>query len=737
MQRRETPFSETICSEVLAHAGPNLNCKLLVESIDGDRLVCFSFISIFVKIHAMKPALLLLGCLSTFLVYTQHNDHFKCATDEMHQSLYLDYPEIIPGVQRAYEKLKYETEHFIAPSNRSNNPYIIPVVFHIIHNYGPENISDAQIRDGIRQANLQLRKLNADTSEIVSDFLSIASDVNIELRLAQLDPDGNCTSGITRHVSPLTSIGDHQVKSIVQWPPDQYLNVYVCNQAAGLAGHALLPHAADTIPQWDGIVMQHSYVGTIGTSDYFRRTVLTHEIGHYLNLQHIWGGNNVPNYFYLPVAQASNCDHDDEVTDTPNTIGWQSCNLTSSSCGNLDNVQNYMDYAYCARMFTVGQRDRMHACLNSSIAGRINLWSPANLLATGTDDVTFYLCGAKFEADKRIVCVGDAVLLTDVSYHGITERSWSVPGGMASSVSDSVISVTYSQPGVYGVSLIVGNGTNQLSMTEQNYITVLPVEGISNYIIEDFEYPISFEEKWVVYPQDGVINWSMTQPGKDSPQSFFVDNFNGSSGLDYIFQAQPFDASGLTSLAVQFDYAFSRRETSNTDLLLFQLSINCGETWVTRRTFSNTTLITTQGVTTDYFEPNDSEWKTALIDNFTAAQLVDGLQMRFLFRAGGGNNMYIDNVNVGHPDELGIALNRSTFGISLVPNPSDHEIQFRGLPPGSLVDVRIIDALGRVVLKHDALNSVDPLHISHLKSGVYSVLGKTSEEQFSIRLVVP
>jgi hypothetical protein len=228
----------------------------------------------------MNKLLLVLSMCATFAVGAQN---FGCATDEMHQKLFEEHPQYNPGIVRAYERLQADTELFKQQaSNREDQVYIIPVVFHVIHNYGPENISDAQVHDAIRQANIQLRKLNPDTTDIVTEFKSRAADCFIELRLAQLDPDGNCTSGITRTVSSLTSIGDHQVKSLIQWPPDRYLNVYVCAQAAGLAGHALLPAAADTIPQWDGIVMQGSYIGTIGTSDYFRRTVLTHEIGHYL-----------------------------------------------------------------------------------------------------------------------------------------------------------------------------------------------------------------------------------------------------------------------------------------------------------------------------------------------------------------------------------------------------------------------------------------------------------------------
>jgi hypothetical protein len=165
----------------------------------------------------------------------------------------------------------------------------------------------------------------------------------------------------------------------------------------------------------------------------------------------------VPNYYYLPVAQASNCDHDDEVDDTPLTIGWQTCPLGGTSCGTLDNVQNYMDYAYCARMFTEGQRDRMHACLNSSVANRNNLWQPANLVLTGTDDETFYLCKADFSTSSRTVCVGQPVELTDLSVHGVTTRLWSVPNSnlVSGSWADSVVTVSFSEPGTYSVGLTV------------------------------------------------------------------------------------------------------------------------------------------------------------------------------------------------------------------------------------------------------------------------------------------
>ncbi|MFN7014177.1 MAG: M43 family zinc metalloprotease, partial [Bacteroidia bacterium] len=236
--------------------------------------------------------LLTILLFNTF-IYAQNQENKAkeqlCGTDEMHQEIFKNHPELHNKIIQNHEYLNDFTRNYISQKSNKSTIYKIPVVFHIIHNYGTENISNPQIYDAIRVANRNLRKQNPDTSDIVPFFKPRAADCEIELVLAQKDPNGNCHSGINRIASTLTNIGDHQVKSLIHWDPTKYLNIYVCAEAAGLAGHALLPSTADTIPQWDGIVIQHSYLGSIGTSTPFKSVVLTHELGHYFNLQHIWG----------------------------------------------------------------------------------------------------------------------------------------------------------------------------------------------------------------------------------------------------------------------------------------------------------------------------------------------------------------------------------------------------------------------------------------------------------------
>lgn len=666
--------------------------------------------------------LLLLASIFIFNQLIAQEQPF-CATDEIHQQIFTDHPEYNPGIIRAHNELQSFTHNFInSPQSKVNATYIIPVVFHVIHNNGPENINDSQILDAIKQVNIQYRKLNADTSEIVSAFKSLASDIDVELRLAQIDPNGNCTSGITRTVSPLTYSGTHDVKSLVHWPPDKYLNVYVCDQAAGLAGHALLPSAADTIPQWDGIVMQHSYVGTTGTSDYFRRTVLSHEIGHFLNLQHIWGGNNVPDYYYLPVAQSGNCSFDDDVADTPLTIGWQTCNLSGASCSSLDNVQNYMDYSYCARMFTEGQKTRMHACLNSSVADRNNLWSPSNLIATGTDDVTYELCTVKFEANKQLICTGETLTLTDVSRHGVTGRTWTINGGNASSLSDSIVTATYNTPGIYSISLNVTNGSKQLDTTYQDYIRVLPSTGENDYMIEHFENENDFNDKWIILENNSNYNWEInTSTGRQSIQSIFINNYDANETNKYEFISSTIDASNLSAIAVSFDRAYSKSAPTVFETLQFAVSNDCGETWAVRKTYSGAGSLITYDteLPSPFYPTQDEQWKNETITNIPTSYLTEGFMVKFIFNSAGGNNIFIDNILISHPDILE-TKEKLLNQVKAFPNPTENNLTVELPHQIEIQSLVLTETNGKVLpISYSMDNSSFNLSLEHLNSGIY------------------
>lgn len=272
----------------------------------------------------------------------------------------------------------------------------IPVVVHVLYKDSLQNISDAQIQSQLDVLNTDYRALNSIT--LPSYFDTLQADVEIEFCLAQLDPLGNPTNGITRtstpggqlfgYFSPLDDAKTDASGGKDPWPTNEYLNIWVCELFPGLLGYAQFPGGAIAT---DGVVITTTAFGTVGNIDPLapggRTTV--HEVGHWLGLRHIWGDD-------------SDCTGSDSIPDTPNhaTSSSQDCNTTLNSCSNEDTfwgvfdptdmVQNYMDYSNdtCMGMFTKGQKQRMHSFLLTD-PNRLALFSsPAGCSFLSVNDVT-------------------------------------------------------------------------------------------------------------------------------------------------------------------------------------------------------------------------------------------------------------------------------------------------------------------------------------------------------------
>ena len=227
---------------------------------------------------------------------------------------------------------------------------------------GSENVTDAQINDALTILNNNVNGQDADfTTKTPDVFAAVVGIPNIEFRLATKDPDGNPTSGINRVRSELTveSIPRDLVKSLSYWNSYQYLNIWVVKkftpESSGgiLLGYAQFPGGAAST---DGVVMDYQYFGTIGTATapFDLGRTATHEVGHWLNLRHIWGDGN--------------CNADDFVSDTPSSDAANyGCASNHVSCSSTDMVQNYMDYSddACMNLFTEGQKTRMRALFDT------------------------------------------------------------------------------------------------------------------------------------------------------------------------------------------------------------------------------------------------------------------------------------------------------------------------------------------------------------------------------------
>ena len=305
-----------------------------------------------------------------------------CTQFEQLEELYEMHPEWRAEHQhKAKELSQWTAEYTSGPyHSRSRQAIIIPVVFHVIHANGSENISDEQIMSAMDILNEDFSNTNPKIDDLVSDFTHLAADVGFHFCLAGKDPDGNPTTGINRYAHPTFSNdgSNVQMKSVFGWPPSKYLNIYVVKSSDGNngSGFAFLPPTATGANEvYDGIVMSHWALGRVGTATLGYYSVISHEVGHWANLLHIWGGNT---------ANGSGCNDDDDVADTPNCAGYDgTCFTLFQSCGSLDLIQNHMDYSQCPNMFTEGQKARMLATMNSSVANRNNIWSEANLIETG------------------------------------------------------------------------------------------------------------------------------------------------------------------------------------------------------------------------------------------------------------------------------------------------------------------------------------------------------------------
>ena len=573
--------------------------------------------------------------------------------------------------------------------------YKIPVVFHVLHNAGVENISDEQIFDAMEIINRDYRRLNADANNVHADFQGMPADIEIEFVLATKAPNGACFKGITRTLSAMSYNGDNgnaQVNAIVagndvyngQWPGNKYMNVFVCGDIGGAAGYTTKPAFGGT-GMTNGIWVLHSYVGSIGTSSIYTSRTLTHEAGHWLNLDHTWGGNNNP-------GNASSCGTDDNVQDTPNCIGVQSCSMNSNTCNSdnaywgfdiRDNVENYMDYSYCSKMFTEGQRTRMRNAIVSSSGGRNNLWTTNNLQQTGADG-NLYLCKADFYADRTTICVGDVVNFNDDSYNVVTGWNWTFTGGSPASSTDQNPSVTYNSPGLYTVNLSSTDGTTSDSEVKTAYIRVLP-ESSSIPFLEGFESytSLSSQENWEVENFNNNNAFALESNfGHTGTKCVKLMNYGQAVGSSDELISSPVDLSSITSaVTLSFRYAYRKKTSSDLEWLKVYVTGDCGDSWIQRKTLSGNSLSSLTS-TTSWSPASSSDWVTVHMTNVTSTYWVDNFRYKFRFESDGGNNFYLDNINIypGAPSDdlvLGIAEEGEFADLALYPNPADAEVNLR------------------------------------------------------------
>ncbi len=626
-----------------------------------------------------------------------------------------------PEKKQILDQLEIFTQEFIAniDNHRMGGPYIIPLVVHVIHNYGSENISYEQVDNALSRLNEDFQGLNDDLSEVVDSFTNIIGNPNFEFRLATKDPDGNCTYGVNRVASPWSENSSTKVMSLANWDDKKYINIYIVRSfeesMSSAAAYAVKPGSGSD-DYGDYIFFRYDYFGdwnvnndTGPTGSQYDRHIPTHEMGHFMNLDHPWGGNN-------DAAQEDNCAIDDGVDDTPPTIGTIGpCNLEQATCdGSLDNVQNFMEYSYCICMFTQGQAERMLAAANSLAGNRWYLWQQDNLIATGTDDETisnnpYADCAPipDFRVENELGCLGTQMFFENFTYNyrdSEINYSWIFDGAQPSTSNAKNPTVTYNNPGSYDVTLTACKGDNCNTITRENAITILSQTNVSaesgltqGFESESFPYIEETGEIWWGGNNHGEQHWERTElaASKGSSSLKIKSQNYGYDRASHSFSTPELNLSEFTTdvddpLMLCFDIAYAKRLPYNAvsfddngiiegdpysihnDNLIISYK-GCGNSpwserpWISTRPGEDgafpsqqQSLFSTDLVYFNSFIPNDDQWKQVCI---TIQQLAgdDEAVIKFEFQGVGQDQFDFHWVDDGFSNE-GELINASTIG---------------------------------------------------------------------------
>ncbi len=728
----------------------------------------------------IKKALMLMGiaCAASGAAHAQF-----CATDEVNNRYLRQHPEIALYNQQLerdiaanIQQLK-STVMMRGTADTDTAFLTIPVVVHIIHDYGTEYLSDDKVYQMMDELNTVYSKQNlSQLSQVINTFVPYIGNMHIRFRLATKDPGGNPTHGITRSRTYLTAGGDDQAK-LDFWPQNEYLNIWF-ERVIGLgatgggivAAYSMTPGSAQFAPEYDGLIANYQFINSTGSGS----NTVPHEIGHFLNLSHPWGNTN---------SAGVSCG-DDNVDDTPPTKGhFGGCDVYDVTCAtnythngidypDTTNVQNIMDYADCELMFTKGQTQRSRAALRSGVANRSNLWTASNLTTTGALANRPSLPPvADFSATRMFGCAGSTNFsFVNRSWNDtLTGASWtfSNSAGTASSTSSNA-STTFSDPGWVTATLTAtGNsGSNTISKqivyaadpnainAHEYYAEFTPGGDIDKYPV--FNY-YNTERKWELVSNAGVYdNYSIRYVNQDTRAQNTVAIATNTPKGDYSdFYTPAFDLStsefAASSAKLTFFTAGAYRTASTTqmnDVLDVSYSTDCGNIWRKLDTLAGVEIANNTAQTADFTPQGFSAWT---LRSFALPALAKGPKVYFRFRykpgvnsstlMGNGNNFYVDRIGITS-NPLGINEQElNAEGIALAPNPTTGNawIMLSNKNAGT-AQVLVTDITGKAVYKtSQAINGTTRIEIPATAipaKGMYLVQVQTNSQTYTKKLVV-
>lgn len=644
----------------------------------------------------------------------------------------------------------------------------VPTVVHQVFNTSFDYYPKEDVIAGIDRINDYFAGVYADTSLIPDVFKPLVAKVRIQLKLAQIDPDGNPTDGIMRVLSELSTMDmnydDANLKKTSQWDENRYYNIWLVNDVTSTANPGVIAYAyfPNGFQPW-------KYYGQVTpTSNWLTDETAAHEAGHTFGLWHTFQGSP---------ACVEDCEYTgDYICDTPpmTARGAVSCD-GSSSCstdtmGGIpvmpnpftedveDMRQNIMDYSSCGMFFTEQQNWTMRSYIDT-VEQLKNLVSAQNLEYTKTRDEDTAIPSAPkalfyYNREREPVCTESSVTFTDLSYNTSDyERSWYFEGADITSSTDSIVTVTYSQQGIYDVRLVVYNTEGSDTLLLENAVGIFDdtTDLISNVLyIEDFEDSAKFTYLWFTGNKLRDKQWKRIKGiSADGDYCLGIDDISdGSSGETVTVISPSYDLSTIENEVLVMDIAYARKQNDGEESfsIRYLQDESCTKSsWNTAvdPVFEEAEIVSKY--TSSHFAPTADDWKTVIFPwKWDGLKEFNNIRFKFEYKTKiNSNNIYIDNFGIMDANKIGLEEKGDvSIRLDVFPSPvrSGSKVRLNISSAIEEMSLSIYDLSGREVsdLGYQPLLSAGN-HLYNLPSltkGVYLLTMQSKYSRVTRRFVV-
>jgi hypothetical protein len=649
----------------------------------------------------------------------QHDQHVRCGTMEYHNRMLQADPTLAAKWKadgdRLYSQFLANTANRPANTTNINATVVIPVVMHVIGLAGVQNFAtDELLQRQIDVLNRDFAGINPDSTKIPAIWKPLFAKSNIQFCLAKRTPTGTATNGIQRRVIGTTATAgtvNTNFKTFAgggldQWDGSKYLNIWVGVFTDGLLGIATFPNTGAANTQ--GVAIHAGSIdqpcGSAFPGEYDKGRTLTHEVGHYLYLFHIWGDDGgactgsdwgTP-YGALPASCTDDTPNAGNSTfGCPTGVLTDAC-ATAATGGKM--YQNYMDYTddACMVMFTKGQACRAEGCVDihrASLKTSDGCTPPA-----GSGPVTDirlseilnptsigFACGSSTSYcdpfAPRILLVNEGTttitsVTIDTKVDNVLANSTTWNGSLAPGTMEYInLPLVNSSTGPHVLNVELRNPNGVADPSQPNNIKEARFNqsggaGVAAPVGDGFESTTFPPTGFSLFNPDNGITWARsTLAARTGVASMRINLYNyASRGAIDRFMTPKINTLGASSVKVKFDVAYARYSAVDIDRLQVVYSTDCGITWIpTAYNKAQLDLATNGGaLVTGNFTPTAAQWRTDSVEiNIGCGAPVPSMIVALQSTNDYGNNIYIDNFNVS--TEAGAALDARATSLSAVP----------------------------------------------------------------------